>query len=67
MKGGWIGIMCNEEALQVNNEVIDNITKVKESLKEVPNIKKHQYSHIECSPAQMTKDVKTVKILIGTL
>ena len=67
MKGGWNGITHNEEALQVNTKVINNITKVKESLKEVANTNKGQYSHVECSPAQMRKDVKTVEILIGTL
>ena len=67
MKGGWIGITLNEEALHVNTKVINSITKVKESLKKVANIKKRQYSHIECSPAQMIKDVKTVEILRGTL
>ena len=67
MKGEWIGITHNEEALQVNSKVINNITKVKESLKEVANIKRRQYSHIEFSPARMIKDVKTVEILIGTL
>ena len=46
MKGGWIGITHKEEALQVKNKVINNIPKVEESLKEVSNIKKHQYSHI---------------------
>ena len=67
MKGGWIGITHHEETLQVNNKVISNITKVKESLKEVANIKKRHYSHIECCPTRMIKDVKTVEILIGTL
>ena len=67
MKGGWIVITNNEEALQVNTKVINNITKVKESLKQVANIKKRQYSHIECSPARMIKDAKTVEILLGTL
>ena len=67
MKAGWIGIMHNEEALQVNTKVVNNITKVKESLKEVANIQKCQYSHTERSPAQMIKDVKTVEILTGTL
>ena len=45
MKGGWIGITYNEEALQVNTTVINNITKEKESLK-VANIKKCQYFQI---------------------
>ena len=67
MKGGWIGITNNEEALQVNTKVINNITKVKESLKQVANIKERQYSHIEYSPARMIKDAKTVEILLGTL
>ena len=67
MKGGWIGITLNEEVLHVNTKVINSITKVKESLKEVANIKKRQYSHIECSSARMIKDVKTVEILIGNL
>ena len=66
MKCGWIGITHKEEALQVN-KVINNIKKAKESLKEVANIKKRQYSHIECSSARMIKDVKTVEILLGTL
>ena len=35
IKGGWIGITHNEQALQINTKVINNITKVKESLKEV--------------------------------
>ena len=67
MKGGQIGITLNEEALHVNTKVINSITKVKESLKEVANIKKRQYSHTECSPARMIKNVKTVEILRGTL
>ena len=67
MKGGWIGITHNEEALQVNTKIINNITKAKESLKEVVNIKKRQYCPIKCFPARMIKDVKTVEISIGTL
>ena len=63
MKAGWIGIMHNEEVLQVNTKVINNITKVKESLREVANIQKCQYSHIEHSPARMIKDVKTIHSL----
>ena len=67
MKGGWIAITHNEEGLQVNNQVIDNIAKVKESLKKFANTKKCKYSQIKCSPARTTKDAKTVEILIGTL
>ena len=66
-KGGWIAITHNEEGLQVSNQVIDNITKVKESLKKIANTKKCKYSQIKCSPARATKDAKTVEILIGTL
>ena len=67
MKGGWIGITHNKEALQVNTKVINNITKAKKSLKEVVNIKKRQYSPIECFPARMMKDVRSIEISIGTL
>ena len=66
MKNGWIGITHNKEVLKVKTNVISNITKVKKSLK-VTNIKKRQYSHIECSPVRIIKNVKTVEILIGTL
>ena len=54
MQCGWIGITNNEAA-------VNNITKTKESLKEVANIKKRQFQHIECSPAQMEKVEKLLK------
>ena len=63
----WHYAQQRTKALQVNTKVINNITKAKKSLKEVVNIKKRQYSPIECFPARMIKDVKTIEISIGTL
>jgi len=37
--------------------------KVKESLKDMANIKKRQYQHAECSPARMIKNGKAAKTL----
>ena len=67
MEGGWIGIINNEAALEINTKAINNIIKMKESIKSVANIKNRQFKHIECSPAQMMKDAKTVEKLINVM
>ena len=67
MKGGWIGIIRNEAALEINTKAINNIIKMKESIKSVANIKNHQFKQIECSPAQMMKGAKTVEKLINVM
>ena len=67
IKGGWIGITQNEEALQTNTKVVNNIAKVKESVKVIADISKRRYNHIECSPSHMKKDEETVQGIMKAL
>ena len=61
MKGGWIGITQNEEALHTNTKIVGIIAKVKESVKVIVDISKRRYKHIECFPSRMKKDEETVQ------
>ena len=65
-KGGWIGITNNEAALHINTTVVNNITKVKESLKSVAITENRQFKHTECSPTRMI-DTKAVERVINVL
>ena len=47
IKGGSIGIANNEVTFQINTKVVNNDTKVKESLKSLTNIKNHQFKYTE--------------------
>ena len=35
MKGGWIGITVNENALHVNTKIVNTVVKLKETLKQI--------------------------------
>ena len=61
MKGGWIGITQNEEALQTNIKIVNKITKVKVKLKQIAKLQQRQYKHIECSPSRMKKDEQAIQ------
>ena len=61
MKGGWIGITQNEEALHTNTKIVGIIAKVKESVKVIVDISKRRYKHIECFSSRMKKDEETVQ------
>ena len=47
IKGCSIGIANNEVTFQINTKVVNNNTKVKESLKSLTNIKNRQFKYIE--------------------
>ena len=61
MKGGWIGITQNEEALQTNIKIVNKIMKVEVKLKEIAKWKQTQYKHIECLLSRMKKDEEAVQ------
>ena len=61
MKGGWIGITQDEEALQTNVKIVNKITKVQVKLTEIAKLKQRQYKHIECSPSRMKIDEEAVQ------
>ena len=61
MKGGWIGITQNEEALQTNIKIVNKIIKVEVKLKEIAKWKQTQYKHIECLLSRMKKDEEAVQ------
>ena len=67
MKGGWIGITQNEEALHTNTKVVNIIAKVKECVKVIADISKRRYKHIKCSPARMKKDEEAVQGVMKAL
>ena len=67
MKGGWIGITQNEEALQTNIKIVNKIAKVKVKLQELAQLKRRQYKHIKCSPSRMKKDDDSVQNAIASL
>lgn len=67
MKGGWIGITQNEEALQTNIKIVNKIAKVKVKLHDLAHLKERQYKHVECSPSRMKKDEEVVQNATGCL
>ena len=61
MKGVWIGINQNEEALHTNTKVVKIIAKFKESVKVIADVSKRRYKHIERLPSSMKKDEEAVQ------
>ena len=67
MKGGWIGITNNENALHVNTKIVNKIVKLKETLTEIAGFGEYRRQHIECTTSRKEKDEHAVQNLVTTL
>ena len=67
LKAGWIHLIQNEKQLFVSATNVNNVLRVKSTIKTKLKIKVRDQRHVECQPSRMKKDEQAIANISSAL